>query len=325
MSEPNETQAGGDAADKVAAPSTEHDSPPASQAEGGGDIPDGEEKPEGAEAKPPKPTVDKLTAWSEKLSRRKGRLDAREGRVVDRERATEERERLAAEKEAKAAEVLTLLETDPDKLLDQIAKVKGVTKPAVYKSWMEKHLQENDPNERVTRLEQQIAEDKAARAEAQKQAAANAETNTINAYLRDTRPYVEKVLPEFEHLSAYAAENVWERATSFAISEWKRTGKEPPLDKVLQDMENATAAEYRRIEAARASRLRGSDAQDPANSERAGADPSAKPETRKRSISNAHAATKAAPDSEEDVLKLSDKELTRRAVEALRRADPRWR
>lgn len=317
-------------AETVAAPSAEPESPHSEPVEGGGDSTEGEEKPEGAEsAAEEKPSPDKLTRWSIKLTRKKGRLDAREGRLVERERQTEERERLAKEKETKAAEVLTLLETDPDKLLEQIAKVKGTSTTVAYKSWMEKHLQANDPNEQVRllheRLDAKEQAEKQARAEAEKQAEANKKTNMVNAYLSATKPYIAGVIDKYEHLSPYGAEQVWQRATSIAISEWERTGKEPPLDKVLQDMENATAAEYRRIEEAKQNRLRGSDSKDPANSERAGADPSARPETRKRSISNAHAATKATPDSEDDVLKLSEKELDRRAIEALRRADPRWR
>lgn len=321
--EATETKASETAAEDVAAPSSEHDSPQASPEEGGGDSseettkPEGEKKPE-----PPAPDVKKLTAWSEKLSRRKGRLDERESKVVERERAVEERD-------AKAREILALLETDPDKLLDQVAKIKGTNRPAVYKSWMERTLQENDPNERVTRLERQLQErDEAAKAKAEADAKAKVEANRaamVTNYLEATKPYVQTVLPKYEHLSAYTPESVWQRSTAIAIDHWRKTGQELPLDKVLQDMENATAADYKRIKEAEESRQRGSDAQEPTHSERAGAGKSAQPETRKRGLTNAHAATRASPESEDDVLNLSEKELDRRAIEALRRADPRWR
>ncbi|MES2359932.1 MAG: hypothetical protein V4529_16455 [Gemmatimonadota bacterium] len=320
MSDETKVQAGDAAAESVAAPSAVDESPQSAPAEGGGDVveTEGKEGEPAAEAKP-KPTVDKLTAWSEKLSRRKGRLDQREGRTVEKERELEQRE-------AKAKEILALLDTDPDKLLDQVAKVRGVPKANVYKSWMERTLQENDPNERVTRLEQTLAE-RDAKAKADEEARAKAAEVTekqtaISSYMAKTRPYVETVLPKYPHLAAYTPESVWQRATSIVISNFERTGQEIPLDKVLADLEANTAADYSRIEA---HRQRGSGQQEPTNSERAGAVKSAQPETRKRSISNQDAASRATPGTVKDILEMSDKELTQLAVEELRRADSRWR
>lgn len=294
-------------------------SAPAAEAEGGDATQEGAETApsDGDGEKQPKPTVDKLTAWSQKLSRRKHRLDAREGRVS-------EREQQLSQREARANELEALLDSDPAELLEVIAKRRGKSRSEVYQDWMRREIQADAPMTRAEfeRMERERTERSAAeqkqreesqRAEAEKTAQAQeaAFTPQANLYIRQ-----ELGTDKYPHLSAYDHNTVVNLAVGHVIRTFRQSGKELPLDEVLRDMETATRADYERMHAKRS-------AQAPHSERGNGAAPAAQPEARRRTVTNNDAAQRATqPDADED---LSDQALRSRAADVLRRANSGWR
>lgn len=257
------------------------------------------------------PTVDKLTAWSQKLSRKKGRLDAREGRLADRERAIQERE-------SRIQKDIELLDADPMSFLDKLAERHGTTRAKVYEQWMQTELRAGTPDEKIARIEAKLerdAEERRKQAEGEQQ---KAKEQVVQQYARDVHAYIGHTLEKsgYDYLKPYGAQQVADRCLYLIMAEYNRTGREVPVDEALSYMNNATKAEYEKL------RQREAATQVP-NSEQNGAVQSAQPASRKRAVTNAHAAAQASPADEDD--DISDVALKRKAAEALRRSNTGWR
>ena len=261
------------------------------------------------------PTKDKLTQWSVKLSRKKMRLDQREGRVVDRERAIQERE-------ARIQRDMQLLESDPQSFLDRLAERHGKTRAKVYEEWMQSELRAGTPDEKLARIEAEMQKEREERVKLQQAQEQRAAQENVQRFAQGVDTYVHRTLPtsQLDYLKPYPPRDVAARAFQLIMQELQHTGREVPLDEMLSRMNNATKAEQD-LHRQHQERQRG--AEQPANSEQNGAVQSAQPASRKRAITNTHAATKATPDDEDD--DISDAALKRKAAEALRRSQTGWR
>ncbi len=268
--------------------------------DGGGDATAGEPQ---AAAAPKGPSPADLAKWSQKLSRKEERHKAERA-------AFEQQKARVAELEALAK----VLDTDNEmELLD------------FYRKSLFDRITTRMVDPEAVPLEDQVAQAiEAARKKEQEKtqatlAASRHEQEKSFAY--SAAQYIPGVLAEkFPALAELDPKVVVNAAVNVSLERF-RAGQTVDLDKVLQEWNDA---EKVRIEKTY-SRLRPGDAQIQPNSERAGAVEPAKPEPRKRTaISNAHAATRASPVPDDDALP-DDRELNRRAAEALRRSNTGWR
>lgn len=272
---------------------------------------DGEQEPQAGE----EPSKAKLTRWSVKLSRKKVRLDTREGRIVERERAIQQRE-------AEIQKGLALLEADPASFLDRLAERHGKTRAKVYEEWMQTELRAGTPEEKLARIEADLQKERDERKRQEEQHRQQQANENIRRFANEVFSAVATHLPtsKFDYLKPYPARDVAARAVQLIVAEHQQTGVEVPLDEMLSRMNNATKAEHD-LHQQYQQRQRG--AANPTNSEQNGAVESAQPASRKRAITNTHAATKATPDDDDD--DISDSALKRKAAEALRRSSTGWR
>lgn len=284
---------------------------PAANAEPGGAAEAASTPVEGAPAADPTPeapkqetpSVDKLTKWSQKLTRREDKLKQQ-----------------AAELERTKAEQAALVETA--KLFEN-----KQLKP-IIETYAKKHnLSFEDAFNALTREvvspgEKTVDEIVDAKLEKERQAqAVVAEQQKVQAFQQQGHAYITASLPQSPHdyLKAYDPAYIASFAMGVALEQYQKQGAHEPLDKILADMNTAEKKRYdlqRQREAA---------LQVPPNPEReSGAVEPAKHESRKRNgtqLNNSHAAQ--SPSNGAGKEDLSDKALAAAAAKALR-SIPGW-
>ncbi len=264
--------------------------------------------PEGAPAvdptpKPEAPNADKLTRWSQKLTRREEK-QARERAEFDKEKAAH----------AALVESGKLFENKQLRpIIEAYAKKHGVSFEDSFNALTREVVA---PGEKTV---DEIVEEKLAK-ERQATAAAN-EQQKLENWQRQSHAYIGAKLPQsdLKYLKSYDKDYIAKFAVDVATAQYKQTGKHESLDKILADM---NAAEEKRYNLHR--QLDG-DSQITQNPEReSGAVEPAKHESRKRNgsqLNNSHAAEK--PSNGAGKEDLSDKALAAAAAKALR-SIPGW-